>query len=142
MQDGLPYSAVIGKNFKLLGCAKLLMEWCSERFYLAPIGLNTYQVPRAIIDDVRVQKGFKIADRYDLQLNADIYNVANKQNFSTTDISTTAYNFSGIATAMGNTLTYVPQTAPNTGFQSHTNSNDSGFLYTPREIQIGARLEF
>jgi hypothetical protein len=65
-------------------------------------------VPRAIIDDVRVQKGFKIAERYDLQLNADIYNVANEQNFSTTDISTTAYNFSGIVTATGNTLTYVP----------------------------------
>jgi hypothetical protein len=58
-------------------------------------------VPRAIVDDVRVQKGFKMADRYDLQLNADMYNVANKQNFSTTDISTTAYNFSGTATGDG-----------------------------------------
>jgi hypothetical protein len=88
------------------------------------------------------KRGFKIADRYGLQLNADIYNVANNQNFSTTDISTTAYNCSGTATATGNTLTDVPQTVPNTGFQSHTSSNDSGFLCTPREIQIGARLEF
>jgi len=142
MQNGLPYSALIGKNFNSSGALNSSWNGAPSVFYLPPIGINTYQVPRAIVDDVRVQKGFRIADRYDLQLNADMYNVANKQNFSTSDISTTAYNFSGTATATGNTLTYVPQTAPNTGFQSHSTANDSGFLYTPREFQIGARLEF
>jgi hypothetical protein len=98
---GLPYSAVIGKDFNSSGALNSSWNGAPSVFYLPPIGLNTYRVPRAIVDDVRVQKAFRLGDRYDLQLNADIYNVANKQNFSTTDISTTAYNFSGTATGDG-----------------------------------------
>jgi hypothetical protein len=66
-----------------------------------------------------------------------MYNVANHQNFSTSDINDTAYNFTS-----NGVLQYQPNTAPGVGFTSHSTSNDSGFLYTPREFQIMARLEF
>jgi hypothetical protein len=93
------------------------------------------------VDDLRLQKQFRFNERYNLQFNADMYNVANHQNFSTSDISTSAYVFSS-STAGASTLTYQPNIAPGVGFGSHSTSNDSGFLYTPREIQVQVRLEF
>jgi hypothetical protein len=145
MQNGLPYSANLstssaGSN-SLAALNKGTWNGVPSVTYIPEIGLNTYQVQRAIVDDVRLQKAFRFAERYDLQLNADMYNVANHQNFSTSDLSTTAYNFTARGTGTS-TLSYVPQSSPYVGFGSHGSSNDSGFLYTPREIQIGARLVF
>jgi len=92
---------------------------------------------------LRVQKGFKIQEKYDLQLSADMYNVANHQNYSinATDVHQTAYNFNTSGSGVS-TLQYQPVTGPGVGFGSHSTSNDSGFLYTPREIQVQARLMF
>jgi outer membrane receptor protein involved in Fe transport len=145
MQNGLPYSAEVdtGKNSST---ALNSGTWNGVNgvYYIPVIGLNTYQVPRATVDDLRLQKQFRFRGRYNLQLNADMYNVANHQNFSTTDINYDAYNFTPGTGAAGDTatMTFLPNTAPGVGFGSHSTSNDSGFLYTPREIQIQARLEF
>jgi len=148
IQNGLPYSAVIGSGFN--SSAALNSSWNgapspsgSAGDYLPPIGINNYQLPRPIVDDVRLQKGFKFQEKYDLQLSADMYNVANHQNYSvnSTDIHQTAYNFTSSGAGVS-TLTYQANTGPGVGFGSHSTSNTSGFLYTPREIQIMARLVF
>jgi Carboxypeptidase regulatory-like domain len=146
IQNGLPYSAVIGSGFN--SSAALNSSWTgapgpSVGSYLPPIGINTFQLPRAMVDDLRVQKEFPIMERYHLELAADIYNIANHQNYSvsTTDVHQTAYNFTSSGAGVS-TLTFQPQTGPGVGFGSHSTSNDSGFLYTPREIQIQARLTF
>ncbi len=145
MQNGLPYSANLGTSgtSKVSSGALNTGTWdgVPSVTYIPVLGLNTFQVPRAIVDDVRLQKAFPIRERYTLQLNADMYNAANHQNFSSGDVTQTAYNFTATA-ANASTVTYSPRTAINTGFGSHTSSNDSGFLYTPREFQIQARLEF
>ena len=142
MQNGLPYSAEIDTGYNSSEALNSgTWNGVPSVYYLPPIGLNTYQVPRAIVDDLRVQKQFTFRGRYNLQLNADMYNVANHENFSTTDINEDAYNFTS-STAGASTLTYLPSTAPGVGFGSHSTANDSGFLYTPREFQIQARLEF
>jgi hypothetical protein len=72
-----------------------------------------------------------------------MYNVANHQNYSinSTDVHQTAYNFTSSGAGVS-TLTYQPNTGPGVGFGSHSTSNTSGFLYTPREIQVQARLMF
>jgi outer membrane receptor protein involved in Fe transport len=156
MQNGLPYSAQINSNGNSTGATKALNtgSWngSTGAYYIPLIGLNTYEVPRAIVDDLRLQKEFAVSEKYRFQLNADMYNVANHQNFSTSDVSTSAYNFSAagptfsptgtVPSTPTATLVYIPKTAPNVGFQSHSTSNDSGFLYIPREFQVGARLEF
>ena len=148
IQNGLPYSAVIGSGFN--SSAALNSSWTgapspsgSAGDFLPPIGINSYQLPRTIVDDVRVQKGFKIEEKYDLQFSADMYNVANHQNYSinSTDVHQTAYNFTSSGAGVS-TLTYQPNTGPGVGFGSHSTSNTSGFLYTPREIQVQARLMF
>jgi hypothetical protein len=142
IQNGLPYSAEIDSG-KASTVALNSGTWNGVNgvYYLPPIGLNTYQAPRATVDDLRLQKAFAIHERYSLQLNADMYNVANHQNYSSSDLNDDAYNFTPTS-ATASTLSYLPSTAPGVGFGSHSSSNDSGFLYTPREFQIQARLEF
>jgi outer membrane receptor protein involved in Fe transport len=145
IQNGLPYSANLSTSGTSYNSTQALFSgtWngITGVTYIPAIGLNTLQVPRAIVDDMRLQKEFTFAERYNLQFNADLYNVANKQNFSTSDLSTSAYQYS--ATASGaSTVSYVPNSAPGVGFGSHSTANDSGFLYTPRNIQVGVRLEF
>jgi hypothetical protein len=138
MQNGLPYTSTLSSGYN--SAAALNATWNGAPLstaFIPVIGLYTNQVPRAIVDDVRVQKEFPIFTKYKLQLSADMYNVANHQNFSTSDFSTAAYKFSSTGV-----LTYQSKTAQNVGFGSHSTSNDSGFLYIPREFQVMARLQF
>ncbi len=146
IQNGLPYSATVGSGFN--STAALNSSWNgapapSVGSYLPPVGINTYQLPRAVVDDVRVQKAFPIMERCQLQLAADLYNIANHQNYSlnATDVHQTAYNFTSTSAGAG-MLTFQAQTGPGVGFGSHSTSNDSGFLYTPRELQLQARVTF
>ena len=52
------------------------------------IGRNTFTIPRTILD-LRAQKDFNIAEKYNLQLIGEAFNLANHQNV--TGISTTGY---------------------------------------------------
>jgi hypothetical protein len=64
-------------------------------------------------------------------LNA--FNVANKQNID--GLNTTAFNLTPAGPSSG-FATYQPS------FQSVSTSNNSGFVYTPREVEIAARISF
>jgi hypothetical protein len=70
-----------------------------------------------------------------LELFAQMFNVANHQNYD--GISTTAYKLSGGTVTAQNAA--VSGTTP---FSARTNSNNSGFLYTPRQIEIAAKFTF
>jgi hypothetical protein len=138
MQNGLPYTSTLSSGYN--SSAALNATWNGAPLttaFLPVIGLNTNQVPRAIVDDLRLQKSFPITERAHLELSADMYNVANHENFSTSDFSTAAYKFSSTGV-----LQYQSRTAQTVGFGSHSTANDSGFLYIPREFQIMARLQF
>lgn len=143
MQNGLPFSAQIGTGFNSAAALNSSWNGAPSVFYIPLIGINTYQVPRAIVDDIRLQKGFHFTERMNLQLQGNMYNVANHQNFTTSEINQNAYSFGSSSGSIGTTptnpvqLNYLPTT-----FQSRSGSNNSGFLYTPREFELGARLEF
>jgi hypothetical protein len=130
MQSGLPYTASVSG---FTGPA-ILSDWngASGSALIPGIGVNTYKLPRKIVDDLRVEKEFKLYKDYRLQVLAQMFNVANHQNYD--GINSTAYKLGGTGTA--GTATYQPT------FQQFTSSNNSGFLYTPREIEIAARLSF
>ena len=96
------------------------------------LGINTYKTPRKFVDDVRLEKDFKLYKDYNLELFAQMFNVANHQNYD--GINSTAYKLGG--TGVNGTATYQST------FQQLTSSNNSGFLFTPREIEIAARLSF
>jgi hypothetical protein len=88
---------------------------------------NSIQMPSTWIADLRVSKSFAVTERYKLELLTDFFNLANKQNV--TGVNTTGY------TITGTTLN------PNTAFDTRTSSN-SNFIYSPRQIQLGARFHF
>ncbi len=136
MQNGLPYSLALQSSFNSAAALNSGWNGAGGVTYIPVIGRNTYQVPRAIVDDARLQKAFAITDRYNLQLRADVYNIANHQNFNSSNLSTSGYVLAAGSGGANSTLTYLPS------FQARSSSNTSGFLYTPREIQIGARFQF
>ncbi len=135
-QSGLPYSyGTSGSNSYY--AASSGFNGSGGISYVPALGRNTQKVKRALVDDVRVLKGFRFTERYNLELRADFFNVANHQNV--TSVNTTAYQFSnnGANNPLTGTLTYQSPT-----FGANTSINSSGFLYTPREIQISARFAF
>jgi hypothetical protein len=77
---------------------------------------------------MRIAKNFSIREKYKVELLTDFFNVANKQNVMS--VNTTGYIISG------NNLNFNPT------FGSTTSVNNSNFLYTPRQIQLGARVKF
>lgn len=146
MQNGLPFSAQISSGFNSAAALNSSWNGAPSVFYIPLIGINTIQVPRAIVDDIRLSKGFHFGERFDLKLQANMYNVANHQNFTTSEINQNEYQFGSSTAAAGQppvgsinnpaVLNSLPS------FQTRSGSNNSGFLYTPREFELGARLDF
>ncbi len=131
-QSGLPLSITVSGN---VASNKVLGGWNGggDTAYIPNIGRNTLKYPRHIVDDLRVQKAFNIKERYNLDLFASVFNVANHQNID--GLNTTGYAFSN-----GNTSTVTATYQANLG--TVTSSNSSGFLYTPRQIEIAAKFTF
>ena len=136
-RTGLPYtpgwsgklSGALGSDFNGAGGTTIIPGY---------IGINSARYPRHIVDDARVQKQFNF-ERYiqNVQLILNAFNIANHQNI--TAVGTTAYTLSG------STLTYLGQgsaSPSNNTLGIPTNSNSSGFLLTPREVEIAARINF
>jgi hypothetical protein len=135
MQSGRPYTAgVSGYN-----SSSLFSDWngSSGSSVIPMIGVNTYRYPRDIVDDMRLQKAVAFEHGYNLQLMLNVFNLANHQNVDGYD-TTSAY------TLKSYTATYQGQPAPstNTGFGVVKSSNNSSWLYTPRQVEIAARFNF
>jgi hypothetical protein len=132
MQNGLPYTVSVS-SYNSSDAILTYWNGAGGSALIPGIGLNTKQYPRHIVDDVRVQKDFNIKEGYHLQLLANVFNIANHQNID--GINTTAYLLSSTG-ALGGTATFQPT------YGQITSSNNSGFLYTPRQIEIAARFSF
>jgi Carboxypeptidase regulatory-like domain/TonB-dependent Receptor Plug Domain len=133
MQNGLPYTLSVSSYNS---SDAVLTNWngAGGATALIPgIGPNTKQYPRHIVDDIRAQKAFTIKEGYQLQLLANVFNIANHQNID--GINDTAYLLSSTG-ALSGTATYQST------YGQVTSSNNSGFLYTPRQIEIAARFSF
>jgi hypothetical protein len=135
--SGLPYSAALNSSFN--SSAAILQGWYGDGFtsFVPVIGRNTYKYPRHIVDDVRVDKKIPITERYNVELLLNVFNVANHQNID--GVAGTAYKLSG--TTAG-TLTFQDSAVGATPFGTPTSSNNSGFLFTPREVEIAAKFNF
>ena len=98
---------------------------------------NTFQQPRTILLDLRGSKRFAIRERYNLEFLAEAFNIANHQNV--TAVNTTGYSF-GTQATNGQTINTLTEflVAP---LGAATNSNNNN-IYSPRQIQLGVRLQF
>jgi len=130
--SGLPLSITVSGN---VASNKVLTGWNGggDTQYIPNIGRNTIKYPRHFVDDIRVQKQIDFTERYNLQLFVNVYNVANHQNID--GLNTTGYAFTN-GTTSSVTATYQ------TTLQTVTSSNASGFLFTPRQVEIAAKFSF
>jgi hypothetical protein len=133
MQNGLPFTAAV-TNYTSNG---VVDDWNGSggSSVIPEIGRNTQRYPRDIVDDMRLQKAVDFGHGYNLQLMLNFFNLANHQNgigYTTTN----AYYLSGY------TATYQGQSGSNSGYKVVDGSNNSSFLYTPRQIEIAARFTF
>ncbi|MGB8029124.1 MAG: TonB-dependent receptor [Terracidiphilus sp.] len=135
MSNGLPYTVGVSGFFS----AGILSDWNggSGSTMIPQIGSETGRYPRHIVDDVRLEKAITFEGARSLELMANFFNIANHQNID--GLGTTAYKLSGT------TATYQGQGTANPSNNTYlipTSSNNSGFLFTPRQIEIAARLNF
>ena len=146
VQSGLPYSATVsGSAPNSCTAAQLATNFAgclvsngtglsgTGVTYVPYIGRDTFKNPNDFLIDLRLEKDFKFAERYSLQLIGETFNLANHQNV--TGINTGAYTIGNGATNGTGTLSQV------TTFGSVTNTNNN-FAYGPRTIQAGARVFF
>jgi hypothetical protein len=96
-------------------------------------GRNTYRLPDAVQTDLRVWKDFQFERRYKLELVGELFNVANHLNV--TQQNTTEYAISS------DVNTGIPLLTYQDAFGTNQNAN-SNSIYTPRQVEIGARLKF
>jgi len=154
VQSGLPYSAFVNGNAPAQASGSIVQSGIngSGGTNRLDIGRDTFTQPMTFVPDLRISKQFAFKERYNLELSGDFFNIANTQNI--TGVNTTAYNIatSGTMTSItGGTVTCssaAPCLGPNlsktTGLPlfGTATSSDSNFIYSPRQIQIGARLRF
>jgi hypothetical protein len=134
MQNGLPFTA--GTSGTFTGAVSSGWNGSGGTTFLPQVGLNTYQYPRKISDDARLQKEVAFERGINLQMLLNVFNVANHQNI-------TGYSASYLYSVSGTTLTYTGRngTGPQT-FEVVNASNNSNFTFTPRYVEIAFRLNF
>jgi hypothetical protein len=102
------------------------------------VGRNTFRLPRTGDLDLRLAKRFPIREKFNFELSADAFNAFNHQNY--TGVNTTGYFVGGTVAAPTLTFNYNSATlAPVFGTFTSSNSN---FVFSPRQIQFGARVIF
>ncbi len=132
MQNGLPFTA--GVNGKPSGAIQGDLNGSGGSALIPQIGRDTYKFPRRIVDDARLQKDFAFEGGRILELSLNAYNLANHQNI-------TAFKATYLYAVSGPSLTYQGQDGAN-AFMVPNAANNSGFMYTPRQIEIVGRFTF
>jgi len=142
-QSGLPYSLTVGgttpNQCYATGC---LEAWSSglggtSVSYIPQFGRDTLAYPWAVVLDLRAQKEFTFAEKYNLQLIAEAFNLPNHQNV--TGLTTQAYNSTVTQGATASTTSAALVFQPT--YQAVTSAN-SNYAYEARQIQLSARLVF
>ena len=145
MQSGLPYSlnitGTVPNQCYAAGCLEAAGSGLAGTgiSYIPQVGRNTFRYPRTINLDMRAQKDFTFAEKYNLQLIAEAFNLANHQNITglngTGYVLNTVTPAAGISAAPVSTLNYQPT------FGSVTAAN-SNSVYQVRQVQLAARIVF
>jgi len=136
IQDGLPFS-LSTSSYNSYDAIATGWDGAGGPAFIPQLGYDNKRIRRKMDDDIRLQKEVPFGERYRLQLLANVFNVSNHQNFD--GINSTGYVLSscGSSCPLAGTATFQSST-----YGQFTSSNSSGFLYTPRQIEIAARFNF
>jgi len=138
-QSGLPYSygtntgATSNNSAAVAGLTGWNSTGLGTYIPLPGLGRNSLKYPRHMVDDVKIEKDLAFRERYKLQLILSCFNVANHQNID--GLNTTAYNLAATGATTGS-ATFQ------SAFGTVSSSNNSGFLYTPRDVEIAFKFNF
>ncbi len=142
-QTGFPYSVnttgTTPNQCSVAGCFEVNSSGLagSGVTYIPQLGRNVRHYPNTVIADARVEKDFTFAEKYNLQLIGEGFNLPNHQNV--TGVNTTGYTITNsigpTPAATTSRLVYSP------AFGTTTSAN-SNYALGPRQIQISARLVF
>ncbi|HEY6350840.1 MAG TPA: TonB-dependent receptor [Candidatus Angelobacter sp.] len=125
IQNGLPFSlTTAGTPAGALGSS---INGSGGANRIDVVGRNTFRLPSTWVQDLRLAKYLSVREKFKVELLGDFFNIANKQNV--TGENNTGYIISGTS------LTF------NTPFGVPNNSN-SNFSYSPRQIQLGIRVQY
>ena len=142
MQTGLPYTPYIsGYPGQSLSGVRSANGAGGTSGRIDGIERNQYYRPNTYKADIRLGKNFYFnynhygLDKLRLEILGEVFNVMNHQNI--TGVQNTAYNLeaSGTGASAVNYLILQPN------FGTYTNSN-SNYTYTPRQVQLAARIHF
>ena len=153
-QSGAPYSAGVSGNFNnvILGSGHVAtgsfaaastsggINGTGGAARVPTLDRNIFRYKRDLLLDLRLSKRFKVADRAEIELIGESFNIFNHLN-QTGVGSTTAYGFTAGTASTPNSLT------ANTTFgvfnpATFTGNANNNFIYTPRQVQLGARVTF
>jgi hypothetical protein len=150
VQNGLPYTLSVAGNAPGGAISGVNGSGGTNRIDI--LGNGSFRMPMQWTADARLTKSFTYHDRYKLELSADFFNIANKQNVMSVNqtgyiiqSSGTVPTPSGVVTCSAalpcmnfnvNSATFAPL------FGTITGTNNSNWLWGPRQIQLGARIQF
>ena len=147
-QNGEPYSATVNgspTNLATSGSVTGYITGTSTGFTgsggstrIPGFQRDTFELPKTYVLDLRGSKRFTIRERYNLEFLAEAFNLPNHQNITATN--TPAYAFGTATGANGQPYSTLTQYT-GAAFGSVGNSNNN-MIYTPRQIQLGVRLQF
>ena len=138
IQSGLPYNiTTTGTPTNGVGGG---INGSNGTFRVPGIARNAYTMPKTNVLDIRISKRFAITERAKLELLGESFNLINHQNV--TAVNTLGYTLG--TNSGGNTLTFntSPANPQVSQFGAVSQTNSSNFSFAPRQIQIGARLQF
>ncbi len=160
IQNGLPYSATTYTSYypavyqgtQEYQSVSTGMLGSGGSYQIPGSGRNGWQQPATYVCDLRLSKQVTLGERYHLEFTADGFNLLNHRNVTGTQ-TTAAYTGTIAAPAAGtpaSTITAPVLTPYNysgaAGSQYSQfgipNSANSNFVYSTRQIQLGARLTF
>jgi len=153
IQNGLPYTLQVDGDDSP-GGAVAGINGSNGSNRIDVLGNNSFRQPLTWLLDMRIAKNFAFSERYKLELMADFFNIANKQNvmgvnqngyFTAASGTVPTPTGSVTCTAALPCLDFFDPTKPATvgsTFGTTTSVNNSNFLYTPRQIQLGLRVHF
>lgn len=106
---------------------------------------NIFHFKRDLVLDMRLSKRFRVMDKVDVELLGEAFNLANHLN-QTNVSSQAAFAFSA-GTVSNGVVTAPNQLVYNTPFaafdpRQFLGSANSNLIYTPRQVQLGARVQF
>ena len=139
---GRPYSFDLSGGTRLSGGHESLNS-SGGALYLPTVGRNTLRLPASTQVDLRAARGFRIAQRYDLRLSAEAFNLLNHRNLS----SVTQRAFL-VGTAVSGVTPLVFQNAATIASEGlntqpfGTPTAASSSLARERQVQLGLSVQF